>query len=94
MSVEQELGKLICKLNPYSTDMQPGAGALAVENGQEQFPIEIDNYEGEWGFKNNIHKVTRTLRITYRYPLNDKDGQLICMVTEHLLVGYAGGNGG
>lgn len=91
-----ELGKLIHTLNPYSQDMDlncmptPGAPDVTVQN----FQVEIDDYQGEWTFKNQMQKVERALRITYRYPLKDKDGNPNGLwATEHLLVGYAGGNG-
>jgi hypothetical protein len=102
MSIEEQLGRLICLLNPYSTDMRPNAdtptpagqqASSAVEN-QGQFPVQVDNYDGEWTFKGGTYKVTKSLRITYRYPLRDKENKLICYATEHLLIGYAGGNGG
>lgn len=100
---DKDLGLMIRLLNPYSTDMQQqigdtpteGAAAQAAPEGPPsdlgQYQVEIDNYEGAWDFKGNTHKITRALRITYRYPV--KGGQGI-LATEHLLIGYAGGNGG
>ena len=128
---EQELGKLICILNPYSTEMDnpPGAPpvvAQAVQQGAtgqaapstvpqegqqgpqgqaapsnlKQFQVEVDDYianytSGTWTFRGQPQTVKRALRITYRYPLKDihnKDTGFYA--TEHLLIGYAGGNGG
>ena len=105
---DKDLGLMIRLLNPYSKDMnQPtedmqaeGAAAPATQTPPEASPaasdlskyfVEIDNYEGAWDFKGNTHKITRALRITYRYPVKDGEGIL---ATEHLLIGYAGGNGG
>ena len=106
---DKDLGLMIRLLNPYSTDMVPhmaggqaeGAaaqpaqptpdGSLPASSDLGQYHVEIDNYEGAWDFKGNTHKITRALRITYCYPV--KDGQGI-LATEHLLIGYAGGNGG
>lgn len=105
---DKDLGLMIRLLNPYSKDMLPHAvdtqaEGAAAQSGQPtpegssppadlgQYQVEIDNYEGAWDFKGNTHKITRALRITYRYPV--KDGQGI-LATEHLLIGYAGGNGG
>jgi hypothetical protein len=104
---DKDLGLMIRLLNPYSTDMKQhgedmraeGAAAQTAQPAPEgsapldlsQYQVEIDNYEGAWDFKGNTHKITRALRITYRYPV--KDGQGI-LATEHLLIGYAGGNGG
>jgi len=105
---DKDLGLMIRLLNPYSKDMnQPtedmqaeGAAAPATQPPPESSPaasdlskyqVEIDNYEGAWDFKGNTHKITRALRITYRYPVKGGEG---IMATEHLLIGYAGGNGG
>jgi len=104
---DTDLGLMIRLLNPYSRDMLPSsADAPAAEPTAApvgtvpptsppadlgQYHVEIDNYEGAWDFKGNTHKITRALRITYRYPVKDGHGIL---ATEHLLIGYAGGNGG
>jgi hypothetical protein len=104
---DKDLGLMIRLLNPYSTDMKQqgedmraeGAAAPAAQPAPDgsapsalsQYHVEIDNYEGAWDFKGNTHKITRALRITYRYPVKDGHGIL---ATEHLLIGYAGGNGG
>ena len=104
---DTDLGLMIRLLNPYSRDMlPPSADAPAAEATAApaetvpptsppadlgQYHVEIDNYEGAWDFKGNTHKITRALRITYRYPVKDGHGIL---ATEHLLIGYAGGNGG
>ena len=105
MALEQELGQLINILNPYSnptgaagypnpmefrTNMPPaGPGQVTA-----QFEVEIDNYEGEWSFKGVTNKVSRALRITYRYPRVDANNNPNGVwATEHLLIGYAGGNG-
>jgi len=105
---DKDLGLMIRLLNPYSTDMkqqtedmqaegaaapasQPTSGGSSAASDLSKYHAEIDNYEGAWDFKGNTHKITRALRITYRYPVNDGEGIL---ATEHLLIGYAGGNGG
>ena len=102
MSIDERLGRLIRLLNPYSTDMNPGTATPAGQQAssdaesQGQFPVQVDNYDAEWTFKGSPYKVTKALRITYRYPLYDKANppNIICYATEHLLIGYAGGNGG
>jgi hypothetical protein len=103
---DKDLGLMIRLLNPYSTDMMQqtedmqAEGAEAAQPAPEgspsasdlgQYHVEIDNYEGAWDFKGNTHKITRALRITYRYPVKGGHGIL---ATEHLLIGHAGGNGG
>jgi hypothetical protein len=109
MSLEQDLGTLIRMLNPYggggpaTMHFAPVApptaatllGAVAPPVGDlGQFQMEVDNYEGEWSFKGQTHRVTRAVRIPYRYPLRDASGNFTGLyATENLLIGYAGGNG-
>jgi hypothetical protein len=54
-----------------------------------------NNYSSaDWVFRGQPQTVKRALRITYRYPFTDAPKNLpgLC-ATEHILVGYAGGNG-
>jgi hypothetical protein len=54
------------------------------------------NYSSaDWVFRGQPQTVKRALQITYRYQLMDEQRQPIPGVyaTEHILVGYAGGNG-
>jgi hypothetical protein len=104
---DKDLGLMIRLLNPYSPemkqpteDMPEGAGAPATQPAPgassepldlSKFHVEIDDYEGAWDFKGTTHRITRALRITYRYPVKDGKGVL---ATEQLLIGYAGGGGG
>jgi hypothetical protein len=98
-----ELGRLLHLLNPYSGAMEfphDQASATTMEGKTEEaknlakIPVEVDNYHGEWVFRGHIHKIERGLRITYRYPVLDKDKSPTGVyATEHLLIGYAGGNG-
>lgn len=100
---EQALGHLIRVLNPYSTDMDYTCDA-ASGNGppdpRAQFKVEVDdlysNYSStEWMFKGHTQIIRKALRITYRYPLLDSGRNPTgYYATEHLLIGYAGGNGG
>lgn len=128
---ERELGMLICRLNPYSTEMDNPAGAppVGAQAGQQgatgqagtstapqggpqgatgqpaspsskRFQVEVDDYianytSGSWTFRGQPQTIKRALRVTYRYPLKDIDGNDTGFyATEHLLIGYAGGNGG
>jgi hypothetical protein len=55
--------------------------------------VEVDNYKGEWSFRGNTEQIKRSLRIAYRYPILDACGVPTGLyATEHLLIGYAGGN--
>jgi hypothetical protein len=55
----------------------------------------IANYSSaDWVFRGRPQTVKRALRITYRYPYVDGQKNLTGLyATEHILVGYAGGNG-
>jgi hypothetical protein len=106
----EQLSELIRLLNPYSADMEPaaieptpnedGGVVTEVEKARVQFHVELDdhiaNYSSTtWTFRGNPETVKRALRITYRYPLKGLDGKPTGFyATEHLLIGYAGGNGG
>ena len=58
--------------------------------------VEVDNnsYAADWTFKGQPQSIKRAIRIKYCYPSRDKDGKILCWVTEHVIVGYAGANGG
>jgi hypothetical protein len=105
----RELGELIRALNPYSQQMEhpPNSNGQGVaEHDQEgpaarqQFQIEVDDYAanyatGSWTFRGQPQSIKRALRITYRYPLLDANGNTTNFyATEHLLVGYAGSDSG
>lgn len=64
----------------------------------DSFQVEIDNYKGEWTFRGGTEQIKRSLRITYRYEILVKDLEghergTGLYATEHLLIGYTGGNG-
>lgn len=104
MAADTDLSRLIQIMNPYTnpkegktTKMEfghlaPLSGADAAATGSDM-NVEIDNYNGEWSFRGNIQQIKRSLRITYRYPiLNAAGAETGLYATEHLLIGYAGGN--
>jgi hypothetical protein len=110
MPMHSELGRLIHVLNPYSEQMEfpepIPQGAISSKEGRAptktqveeaniaKIQVEVDNYHGEWNFRGQIHKIEKGLRITYRYPVLDKNKKPTGVyATEHLLIGYAGGNG-
>jgi hypothetical protein len=55
----------------------------------------IANYtSAEWTFRGVPQTIKRAIRITYRYELRDAQGNPNGLyATEHVLIGYAGGNG-
>lgn len=66
----------------------------SLEERVSQLEVEIDNYEAEWTVRGQVYKVTRALRIPYRYEVRNKDGKKNGVwATEWLLIGYGGGNG-
>lgn len=77
-----------------------GATGQAASSDFEQFQVEVDDYianytSGTWTFRGAPQTIKRALRVTYRYPLKDiHNNDTGFYATEHLLIGYAGGNGG
>jgi hypothetical protein len=84
-SPQQALGKLILDANPYAAP-----GDVIID--PSQILMEEDNYAAQWAFKGLTQNIKRALRIQYSYKKKDKGGEYI--VTEHLIVGFAGSNGG
>jgi len=57
--------------------------------------MEMDRYgTGDWSFKGQPRRVDMALRIAYRWAKKDKDDKIICWITDYLLIGYEGSNGG
>lgn len=65
-------------------------------------PVRIDNDSHQdymtWTFRGQPYAVARALRVTYRYQLTEPPRgtgtRTGVLATEHILIGYAGGNGG
>jgi hypothetical protein len=101
MTADEALIKLIHSMNPYTTGSKmefvhlpaPKASAAAATEEAHNLQVEIDNYKGEWGFRGGTAQIKRSLRVTYRYEMKDDNGKPNGLwATEHLLIGYAGGN--
>jgi hypothetical protein len=57
--------------------------------------MEMDKYRtGDWGFKGQPRRIDTALRIAYRWAKFDECGNFICWITDYLLIGYEGSNGG
>jgi hypothetical protein len=57
--------------------------------------MEMDRYQtGDWGFKGQPRRIDTALRIAYRWAKLDDCGNFICWITDYLLIGYEGSNGG
>ncbi len=55
----------------------------------------MDKYgTGDWAFKGQPRRIDTALRIAYRWAKKDDDGNFICWITDYLLIGYEGSNGG
>ena len=120
MSVAEDLGTLIIKMNPYAGDSiephtflsaQPPSAPPTTTTGATPSPpiptsapqardatciwMEMDRYgTGDWSFKGQPRRIDTALRIAYRWPYNDKNGNFLCWITDYLLIGYEGSNGG
>jgi hypothetical protein len=104
MPVESDLGTLIRMLNPHTdgsegtihlapAGMGPPASAPRVDpNDLAQIQLEIDNGTGVWPFKTGTMGIQRAIKIQYRYPLKDANGNLTGLFAiDHLMIGYANG---
>ncbi len=142
MSVAEDLGALIIKMNPYAggsmephtflpappppppppttpgaTPNPPTAAPGATPSPPPTTPgatpnppiptpaaqpadatciwVEMDRYRtGDWAFKGQPRRIDMALRIAYRWAMNDEQGNFICWITDYLLIGYEGSNGG
>jgi hypothetical protein len=73
----------------------PGPTPVGSAPNVGQAWVEMDTrYPGEWTFKGQPHYVNTALRIAYRWPKYDKDRKFVCWITDYLLIGYEGSNGG
>jgi len=94
MSMEQELGELICMLNPYTHDMDiyvrnPDPKTIATDYKQIELEVE-SKYPGEWSFKGQAQRINTAGRIRYRYPVKDEAGEVLYWKDDYLLIGYEG----
>ena len=130
MSIAEDLGALIIKMNPYAgglmephtflpappppppssasgaTPNPPTAATRAAPTPPTATPaahppdatciwMEMDKYgTGDWAFKGQPRRIDTALRIAYRWAKYDEDGNFICWITDYLLIGYEGSNGG
>jgi hypothetical protein len=55
--------------------------------------LEVDDhYYGEWNFNGQPQKISRALRIRYRYPVSAPSGQ-VYWLEDYLLIGFEGADG-
>jgi hypothetical protein len=109
MSLEEAIGTVIRLLNPY-TNGSNGSMTIGTVNNHSKSAVdaeigfdvrdvrlEIDDYhdsQGEWLFKGSSNRIARAVKIEYRHTVNGEAGRAGILPTEHLLIGYAGSNGG
>ena len=132
MSIAEDLGALIIKMNPYAgglmephtflaappppprpnttsgaaptpptttatgaTPSAPTPTAAANPSDATCIWMEMDKYRtGDWAFKGQPRRIDTALRIAYRWAKYDDHGHFICWITDYLLIGYEGSNGG
>jgi hypothetical protein len=82
--------------NPYTNGGPTTLAAPAPPNvNVTDIHAEEDNYAAQWTFKGLTQNVKRALRIQYTFDKKDAQGNSLgYKVTEYLLVGFAGSNGG
>jgi hypothetical protein len=109
-AMAQALGNLIQDLNPYAgltqlakslstgdMDIYFGnpAPTMPPSGTVDQIHMEVDGrYPGEWNFKGQPQKINKAVRIKYRVPVKDANGNVLYWVDEYLLIGYEGSNCG
>ena len=75
----------------------PGSPGIPSPNTPGTPPnvmLEVDDhYYGEWNFNGQPQKISRALRIRYRYPVSAPSGQ-VYWLEDYLLIGFEGADGG
>jgi hypothetical protein len=57
--------------------------------------MEVDTrYADDWTFKGQPHSINKAVRVAYRWAKKDQGGNILYWVTDYLLVGFEGSNGG
>lgn len=109
MSLPDDLGTLILKLNPYTNRTIPYSGLTTGPmdpycRTTAPVPAEMDNineiviesdgpYRQDWSFKGESQRIGMAYRIKYRYPVNDASGTAYWL-EDYLLIGFEGSMGG
>ena len=80
---------------PDSTAPTPPTPAPPPPPNPGRIWMEIDTrYADDWTFKGQPHNINKAVRIAYRWAKKDDDGNILYWVTDYLLIGYEGSNGG
>ena len=65
---------------------------------RSQIRLETDTkYQGEWIFKGQPHRIGKSVRIRYRFPVKDGPGDeanILYWTEDYLLLGFEGSNSG
>jgi hypothetical protein len=81
------------KMDVYTGNAVPAGSSSGATT--EQIEVEVDaGYHAQWAFKGQAQNVNTALRVKYRFPVLDSQQQPLYWVTEYLLIGYLGSNGG
>jgi hypothetical protein len=73
----------------------PAAPAAGSGSGPGRIWMEIDTkYADDWTFKGQPHSISKAVRIAYRWAKKDDNGNILYWVTDFLLIGFEGSNGG
>jgi hypothetical protein len=103
--MEEALGELICRLNPYTHEMDIYVGnpdPSKFDNNPRQLDLEVDTkYPGEWAFKGQSQRINTSIRLRYRYPVRtkkpdgtpDPKGEILYWLDDYVLIGYEGAGG-
>ena len=76
----------------------PGSPGIVPSPNTASTPTKVmlevdDHYYGEWSFNGQPQKISRALRIRYRYPVMSPSKQ-VYWLEDYLLIGFEGADGG
>jgi hypothetical protein len=75
--------------------LSPAADPPEDDNGFSTVEIEVErNYPAQWTFKGQTQNINTAVRIPYRFPVYDENGNPRYWLKEYLLIGYVGAGGG
>ena len=79
---------------PQPDPGNPGRTLPPQPNPYSQVELEVDSkYAADWTFKGQPQRVNTAVRIKYRYPVLDGEGNQLYWVEDFLLLGYEGAGG-
>lgn len=93
-NTQPQRGALTGGMDIYTADAI-AAPPVPAGTHRDRIMVEVDSkYPGEWIFKGEPQRINKAVRIRYRFPVVDGNGNLLYWVEDYLLIGFEGANGG